>query len=196
MKTFTSQKLLSDLAKIAQENINVIERKILHFSEAQKTWKPNEFTWSLREIFAHLNEYANYYHPVFLNKINNTKFINSKENFVSSPLGRSAWRSMKLGNARNVKRKFKSTKGYNPTFNTSLVTGKDITAFVEQQKNMLSILELSVKVNLKKVKVPISISKIVRLRLGDALMFCVYHDERHLEQAKRLIAHPNFPKKK
>jgi hypothetical protein len=39
----------------------------------------------------------------------------------------------------------------------------------------------------------ISISKIIRLRLGDALLFVVYHNERHVQQAKNLLKHPKFP---
>ncbi|MGB0934387.1 MAG: DinB family protein [Lishizhenia sp.] len=196
MKTFESHKLLNDLSLITQENIKVTEKKFLHFSEAQKNWKPNEVTWSLFEIFAHLNEYANYYHPVLKEKIGNTRFKNAKENFVSSPLGRSAWKSMKLGNAKNVKRKFNSPKDYNPGIVKELVSKTDIKDFLTRQKELLNILKLSEEVNLKKVKVPIFISRIVRLRLGDALMFCIYHNERHIEQALKLIQNANFPKKK
>lgn len=196
MKTFASNKLLAELALITQDNIVSLEKKIIFFSDEQKNWKPNDYTWNLFEIFAHLNEYARYYHPVFLEKIEKTKFKNSKENFVSSPLGRSAWRSMKLGNAKNVKRKFKSPKGYNPLQDKHLISGRDIKDFIDRQKELLSILKKSEEVNLKKVKVPIFISRIVRLRLGDALMFCIYHNERHVEQAKKLIKHPKFPKKK
>jgi hypothetical protein len=196
MKTFTSHKLLADLTLITQENLVTVEKKISFFSDEQKSWKPNNYTWSLFEIFAHLNEYAKYYHPVFLEKIEKTKFNNSKENFVSSPLGRSAWRSMKLGNAKNVKRKFKSPKGYNPSNDKHLISGRDIKDFVEKQKELLTILKKSEEVNLRRIKVPIFISRIVRLRLGDALMFCIYHNERHVEQARKLICHPKFPKKK
>ena len=48
---------------------------------------------------------------------------------------------------------------------------------------------------LKKVKVPISISKLVRLRLGDALLFVAYHNDRHMEQALNLTKNAQFPKK-
>jgi hypothetical protein len=50
-------------------------------------------------------------------------------------------------------------------------------------------------VNLRKVKIPISISKIVRLKLGDALLFVVYHNERHMYQALSILSHAKFPKK-
>jgi len=59
----------------------------------------------------------------------------------------------------------------------------------------VEIAESAATVNLRKVKVPISISKIVRLRLGDALLFVAYHNERHMQQMLNLKKHPNFPKK-
>jgi hypothetical protein len=40
------------------------------------------------------------------------------------------------------------------------------------------------KVDLTKVKTAISLSKFIKLRLGDTLRFLVYHNERHILQAQ------------
>jgi hypothetical protein len=66
--------------------------------------------------------------------------------------------------------------------------------FVENQTALIDLLNAARNVNLKKVKIPISISKIVRLRLGDAFQFVIYHNERHMQQIKRIIEQPDFPK--
>ncbi|MFN5911333.1 MAG: DinB family protein, partial [Bacteroidota bacterium] len=58
----------------------------------------------------------------------------------------------------------------------------------------LSIFELARSVNIRKAKIPISISKIIRFRLGDAFLYVVYHNERHLQQAINILDHPRFPK--
>jgi hypothetical protein len=58
----------------------------------------------------------------------------------------------------------------------------------------LEQLEAAYNVNLRRVKIPISLTPFIKLRLGDALMFHVYHNERHIEQINKLIHHPNFPK--
>lgn len=102
---------------------------------------------------------------------------------------------MKLGNARNVKRKFNAPGEYNPSVNPSLVNGEEVKTLLNGQNEFLGIIEKSVAVSLKKVKVPISISKLVRLRLGDALLFVAYHNDRHMEQALKLTKNPQFPKK-
>jgi uncharacterized damage-inducible protein DinB len=191
----TTKELIKIVTDITEENIGEVDKWMTKLSDKQLTWRPNPGIWSVAEVLAHLNAYAKYYHPAITNKIETTRFRNAKEDFISSPLGRSAWKSMKLGRARNVKRKFKAPKGHNPTTDPSLVTGNEINDFKENQNELMKILQLSAEVNVRKVKIPISISKIVRLRLGDALMFVVYHNERHMQQILNLKNHANFPRK-
>jgi len=191
----TTKQLIDDIRAITLHNLEVIRKKVVYLNEEQKSWKINENSWSLNEIFAHMNEYAKFYHATFKDKIENTRFKEPKIIFTSSPLGRSAWQSMKLGNAKNIKRKFKSPKASNPVFDISLLTGNEISDFDKGQEEFLKIIDDSEKVNLRKVKVPISISKIIRFRLGDAMLFVSFHNERHVQQALNVIAHPNFPKK-
>jgi len=191
----TSSELLEEVRKITQTNLDLLKKKFSHLSNEQKDWRPVETAWNVQEIFAHLNEYARFYHDAFLTRISRTRFTEPKENFLSSPLGRSAWKSMKLGNAKNVKRKFKAPRAYNPTFEKHLVDGSDIERFRTRQDELLEIAQKAAQVNIRKVKVPISMSKIIKLRLGDALLFVVYHNERHMQQALNVITHPKFPKK-
>lgn len=191
----TTQWLLEEVAVITERNLELLKKRFGGYSSEQLNWKPNEATWSCAEIFAHLNGYATYYHHAFKRKIEITRFRKPSVNFVSSPLGRSAWQSMKLGKEKNVKRKFNSPKEYNPSIQKSLLTGTELKDLVTHQNELLNILESCVAVNIRKVKVPISISKIVRLRLGDALLFVTYHNERHMQQAMNLSKHPKFPKK-
>lgn len=191
----TTDWLLNEVAMITETNLNWLKKRYRLYSENQLNWKPNKDTWSLNEIFAHLNEYANFYHSVILKRISITKHRTPSLTFTSSPLGKSAWGSMKLGNAKNIKRKFNAPKLYNPSINKQLKTGNDCQTFEEKQKELLAILEQVTTVNLRKVRVPIAISKFVRLRLGDALLFVAYHNERHMQQAMNLSKLPAFPKK-
>ncbi len=186
--------LISELKSITDRNLLALKKHFKHLNNSQLSWKPNELNWSVSEIFAHLNEYARFYNKHFLFKIDKTKFRPGKEVFISSPLGRSAWKSMKLGNLNNVKRKFRAKRDYDPKF-TKLVSGDDVEKFTENQDIMLDILERSNEINIRKAKIPISISKLIRLKFGDALMFVIYHNERHVQQALNLLKHPNFPKK-
>lgn len=195
MKGFNTEELIHQLSVITQHNEEYVAKKCIHLGDNQLEWRPKAGSWNILEVIAHLNSYADYYHVHFKERISKTKFVNTKENFIPSPLGKSAWKSMKLGRANNVKRKFKAPKNYNPSLNTSLIRKDAVKNFIQSQEELLEILDKAKTVNLKKVKIKISISKIVRLRLGDALMFVIYHNERHIQQIKNIISHPNFPKK-
>jgi hypothetical protein len=190
----TSIELLSEVDSITRKNMEFIQKNLTKFSESQLKWKPNSLSWNLLEIFAHLNEYARFYHAAFAYKIEITKFREPKSQFISSPLGKSACKSMKLGNLNNIKRKFNAHRSFNPTVQTELVNGSDIEIFQEKQSELLELIEKAKLVNIQRVKVPIAISKLIRLRLGDALLFVVYHNERHIQQAFNIIEHRAFPK--
>lgn len=195
MTIFKTTELLNNLVAITEENIAVAQKKMIHLGNNQLNWSPGADNWSITEVLAHLNKYALFYHQTIEEKINKTRFTEPRETFVSSPLGRSAWKSMKLGNANNVKRKFKSPKGTNPSLYQDLISGNEVNDFMKNQLQLISIINAARGVGLRKVKIPISISRIVRLRLGDALMFVIYHNQRHIQQALNLLNHPKFPKK-
>jgi hypothetical protein len=190
----TTAELIHELKTITNENIDNLKSRFCNLNEEQKRWKSIENSWNVLEIFAHLNHYAKYYHTTFKNKITKTRFTKPSEIFISSPLGRSAWKSMKLGNANNIKRRFKAPKSYNPMFDSNLIKGNDIEIFHDYLNELQTIIDSAQKVNLRKVKIPISISTIIRLKLGDALLFVVYHNQRHIQQALNLINNPNFPR--
>jgi hypothetical protein len=49
------------------------------------------------------------------------------------------------------------------------------------------LLERSREINLNKAKVPISIAKFIRLKLGDVFNFLIAHNHRHVLQAERAL---------
>lgn len=194
-KGFLSEELLLNLKNITQANFSFVQKKCTYLGENQLIWRPYPESWNVQEILSHLNSYSAYYHHLFIEKIQHSKFKNVKEVFVSSPLGKSAWKSMKLGRANNIKRKFGATKHYNPTLNPALIDENAVDNFLKSQEEMTTILDMAKTANLKKIRIPMSISKLIRLRLGDALMFAIYHNERHIQQIKNLLNHQKFPKK-
>ncbi|MFA5575526.1 MAG: DinB family protein [Brumimicrobium sp.] len=196
MNGISAEKLLEKLTDITIANKEFVQKKCTHLGNNQLNWRPTESSWNILEVLSHLNSYSNYYHKLILYKIRHSKHKEPKEIFVSSQLGKSAWRSMKLGKANNIKKKFRAPRQFNPTINSSLVDKDAVNIFIDQQETLLRILEKSAFANLKKIKVPISISKVIRLRLGDILQFIIYHNERHIQQVKNIMAHNNFPKKK
>jgi len=191
----TTAELFQESESITKSNLDFVRKQLSRLSEIQLSWKPVDSVWSINEIFSHLNEYAAFYHPAFSKKIAFTRFRQPKISFISSPLGKSAWKSMQLGQLKNVKRKFNAPRTYNPTYQKELVKGDDVTIFEGFQNELLQILESAKSVNIQRAKVPTSISKFVRLRLGDALLFVIYHNQRHIQQVVNLMNHRAFPSK-
>lgn len=186
--------LFEEANRITQDNINYIDQSILPLNEDQLNWKSSAREWNIKEVIAHLNEYAKHYHSKFQKKIDTTRFRDPKENFASSPLGKSTWSSVKLGKFNNIKRKLKSQKYFNPLMVPSILTETILTDFRASQEDLLQILERAKGINIRKAKISIPLNQAIRFRFGDALLFVIYHNQRHFQQIKNIQSHPNFPK--
>ena len=78
-----------------------------------------------------------------------------------------------------------TAKSMNP-FGRSL-TITTIDRFLKQQEQLKSLLNQAKYVDMTKTTTPVSISKFIKLRLGDTLRFMVYHIERHVAQANNIL---------
>jgi uncharacterized damage-inducible protein DinB len=185
--------LLDTLKELTDKNLKDLNGYLLGLSDEQLNWKPTVDVWSINEVLAHLNSYANYYHQAILDQIKDTKHDEPIELFTSSTLGKSTWKSVKLGNLKNVKRKLRARKDHNPSIHPELIHADSFSKYAHTQNVLNELLEECKQYNLRRVKIQISIAKIVKLRLGDVLMFVVYHNERHIEQIHKLTKHVHFP---
>ena len=79
----------------------------------------------------------------------------------------------------------KTFKHKNPT--GRMLSPKTIDRFISQQTEFLKLLDQSKSVSLSRTKTAISISRFIKLKLGDTFKFIVAHNERHLVQAKTAI---------
>lgn len=141
-------------------------------------------SWSILECLEHLNRYGDFYLPEIDNRLD-TAQLSKNEVFNSGWLGNYFALSMLPGENGKLN-KMKTFKSMNPV-HTRL--GVDvITKFLDQQKQMLELLTRAQRVDLSKVKTSISISKWIKLRLGDTMRVVVYHNQRHMKQAGRVLA--------
>jgi len=168
-------KTLRDLTHNAK--VDMLEFKT--YPMERLTDKPNENDWSILECIEHLNLYGYFYLPEIERNIMHAEPGN-KLYFKSGLLGNYFVNMIKASN----KKKIKATKQMDSTgSDLSLAT---IDQFIKQLDWLDSLLEKSQKLDLAKVKTAISLTTFVKLRLGDTLRFVVYHNERHLLQAKQM----------
>ena len=144
----------------------------------------NPGQWSSAQAIEHLNMYSRYYLPVIEKSLVQ---INKDANpwFVPGFFGNYFTKMMKPSNVYEVKNKMKGMKGYMP--GGGLNADKVINEFLQDQHKLLRLLELARQRNLEKIRIPISISKLIKLKLGDTFRFFIAHEQRHMIQARNAI---------
>lgn len=157
-------------------------RKFRLLTTAQLNHKQSPDSWSVLECLEHLNLYGDYYLPAIERQMLADAKATPDANFRSGIIGDYFANLMK----KTKGHKMKSPADKNPS--NSVLSITTIDRFIKQQELLKSLLQQSRTVNLKHVRVPVSISKLIRLRLGDTFRFVVYHNERHVAQAQRCIA--------
>ena len=166
---------LRELTHLAKEH--ALEFKT--YSLEQLNYKSNDTDWSVLECIEHLCLYGKFYLPEIENRILKVDYVNNPS-FKSGFLGNYFVNMIKASNSNKIK----ATKQMDAT--GSELTLSTINQFLKQLEWLDSLLVKSEKVDLTKVKTSISLSKIIKLRLGDTLRFIVYHNERHILQATKI----------
>ena len=177
--TITSEKLIEDLIERTRRNINQAE-KFRHLSTEILNWRAEKKSWSILECFEHLNLYGDFYIPEIKKRIESSK-TQPKKNFNSGILGNYFAKSMLPKEKLNKMKTFKDKNPIGSKFDKTT-----IERFVSQQEKILNLLDKSREIDLNKTKTAISISKLIKLKLGDTFRVVIYHNERHLEQAKKI----------
>lgn len=175
----TRPQLLEDLRLRTQEVIRQAE-EWTSLSDEDLNRKPNEEAWSALECLEHLNRYFNFYLPEFDARLNLKK--TGDDTFKSSWLGEYFAQSMLPKEKLNTMKTFKSM---NPK--GSALSRNAIERFLKNNAELLDQLNRAQEVDLRKTKCSISISKWIKLRLGDAFRVVIYHNQRHMAQAQRAI---------
>ena len=100
-------------------------------------------------------------------------------------------KSMKPTNVFEVKNKMKAMKNY--SFPNSLNLNTVFDEFMQHQNKLLGLLDQSKERDLNAIKIPITISKMIKLKLGDTFRFLIAHEQRHMVQARNTIRKIGVP---
>jgi len=175
-----TEKLLQDLLEKTRANLNSAE-KLANLPLASLNWKQNSESWSALECIEHLNRYGDFYIPEITNRISKAKH-KSADIFKSNWLGNYFTKSVSYNEDLNKMKTFKSMNPINSALDTHT-----LEKFINQQHQIIELLDQSKAVNLDKTKTAISISKLIKLRLGDTFRVLIHHNERHIKQAEKAI---------
>lgn len=176
----TSQQLLDDLAGLTKQHISFIQQ-LQALPDELLTQKAHPASWNVLECIEHLNRYGNFYLPEIRRRV-------AESPGHATPVFKSGWLGNYFANSmlpNNKLNKMKTFAVMNPA--NSTLSREVIQIFDQQLQTMLELLHLAAKTNLNKVRTSISISPLIRLKLGDTLRVVIYHNERHIRQAERAI---------
>ncbi|UUC44634.1 DinB family protein [Flavobacterium cerinum] len=174
-----TKQILDELTRITLYNIEVANSfKNLDLQKLNR--RSSTTSWSILECIEHLNRYGDFYIPELNYRITNARYTQPTLQYKPGLLGGYFARMMKAENPTKIK----SLKNYNPI--GSQLDHQVLTIFISQQEALLLCLDKARHINLIKNKTAISISKLIRLQLGDTFSFLIYHNERHIKQALRV----------
>lgn len=188
MMNIKSIELISDLASRTEKIIEKVEL-LKSETSTELNWKFDADSWSILECIEHLNLYGDFYLPEIESRIQSSKYKPDLY-FKSGLLGNYFATSMLPKEKLN---KMKTFKDKNP--NGSKLERNVIDKFLKQQQKTLELLDFAKNVSLSKTKTAISISKLIKLRLGDTFRVVIYHNQRHLVQIDNCIKNYNSAQK-
>lgn len=139
--------------------------------------------WNCLQVLEHLNSYYRYYFPIIEQRMASAGAQPLGE-YNPGWLGAYLTRSM-LPKNEAVGLKMKAFKDHSPArdMNAAAV----LAEFSSHQRRLLDTLDRAAGVDMKAIRIPISIARWIKLPLGDLLSFLVAHNERHHFQMEKLL---------
>jgi len=183
MKKFKSEDLLNTLQNDVHQLIAAAE-SMKSMDKIKLAYPLNSGKWTAIQALEHLNIYSRYYLPAIDHAINESRSSRSAW-FNSGTLGNYFTNSMKPTDVFQVKNKMKTGKAYNPP--ASLNSDQVIAEFTEHQQKLLQLLDAARNRDLNAIRIPITITKFIKLKLGDTFRFLIAHEQRHMVQARNAI---------
>lgn len=167
--------------------IKQLVSKLNQNNQDQLLLKPDEKSWNAEECLQHLNSYGRYYLTELNSAIHQIKLKNIKpeKNIKGSWIGRKFTKMMTVNSQGYPASSMKSPKDHRPISNTN--SSKTLEEFESQLRDLELIIQECNQINLDKVRVPISISRFIKLSAADVLDFYLAHHKRHLYQALRAV---------
>ncbi|HYF33306.1 MAG TPA: DinB family protein [Chitinophagaceae bacterium] len=146
--------------------------------------QPAPGRWSAAQVIAHLNSYGRYYLPTIELAMNEHSYEPDPV-FTPGWLGDYFTKSMLPGKNGQVVNKMQAPKNHRPS--ADIDSKPVIDEFLRQEQLLLELLESAKHLNISRITIPISLTKLVKLKLGDTFRFLVAHHQRHFVQINNTL---------
>jgi uncharacterized damage-inducible protein DinB len=183
MAKFKSEDLLKELS----QDVSRIKEAGAFFNSSDKNklvYCPEKGQWTVVQVLEHLNAYNRHYLPLIEKELAVVTY-DTNAWFASGYWGEKFTKMMKPKNVFEIKNKMKTSKKM--SFPNSLNVDTVLKEFLTGQDKLLQLLELAKGKDLAKIHIPITFTKLIKLRLGDTLRFLIAHEQRHMIQARNTL---------
>lgn len=183
MPTFPSQSLLHNL----RQDVEKIQAQTIQLSGLSQDLlqaQPAANSWSIVQVIAHLNSYNRYYLPQIARAMA-AGASPAAPFFKPGFFGNYFTKMMQPPVNPQSFKKYKAPKDHTPPAG---LDGKAVLhEFLEAQQQLQQLLQMAGQKDLGKIKVPVSISRFIKLKLGDTFRFLIAHQLRHFLQIERIL---------
>ena len=147
--------------------------------------QPAPGKWSVAQTIEHLNTYGRYYLPQLTEALNKTVY---RPNAYFSPgvLGSYFTKTMKPKPDGTIPNKMKAFKNHSPEPDVDSKIALD--EFERQEILLLHLLDRARSTDIGKNRIPVSIARFIKLKMGDVFAFLIAHHQRHFVQIDRTLA--------
>jgi DinB superfamily len=155
----------------------------------QLNWKPSTGTWSIGQCLDHIIVSNETYYPQ-LEKIISGKWKNSlwqNMAFLPKMWGKILIKSVSPGTAKKVK----TASVFYPV--SSGIPRTIIKEFVSHNKSLMEFMMRSSQANHDRIVITSPVSGFITYSLRDTFTILTLHEERHLQQSKRVMEAEGFP---
>jgi hypothetical protein len=158
-------------------------------SEAQFNWRPSPNEWSIEECLAHLTMVGEHEIKLIENAVEaaRKKGLTGKGPFHYGFIERIILRQSEPP----VRRKFSAPRHFRPVHMQPVTA--ILPTFLHLQSQLVRVTQQCEGLHLARVKVATPMTRLLKLSLGITLAQTAAHERRHLEQARRVRQHPQFP---
>jgi len=183
MKPMNSNQLLEKLESDTKQIILTLNY-LLQEDPGVLLQQPASDKWSVAQVIEHLNSYGRYYLPLIEKALSRPAYPPNAL-FSTGWLGNYFTKSMLPKEGDRITNKMQSPKDHRP--GTDVDSLKVLNDFLAQEKLLLQLLQQARQTNLNKIKIPISIARFIKIRLGDTFRFLVAHHQRHFVQVANTL---------
>lgn len=182
MPSFNIQELIGSLQQDVRETLMQLET-IQQIPADVLLQQPEPGKWSIAQVLEHLNGYNRFYLAAIEKALNNSTQPGPRT-YKAGWFGDYFTRLMQPKPDGTLAKKMSAPAAYN--FGPELDAEQVLKEFREGQQKLLSMLDRAHTADLGGIKVPISISKLIKLKLGDVFRFLIAHQQRHFLQIDRV----------